>query len=210
MIKTFILNPFQVNTYIVSDKNKNSIIIDPACYGKEEEKLISDYIDTNSLSIKHIVLTHAHIDHILGANFIQNRYKPELIAHKESELFINQASDYGMNFGFTNVVPPSITKYINDGDIIQCGEMSFQVLYTPGHANGSICLYSNKSQIVFTGDVLFNGSIGRTDLPTGNYNMLIDNIQTKIFTLPDNTTVYSGHGPSTSILQEKTHNPFFN
>jgi hydroxyacylglutathione hydrolase len=207
-IKTFVFNPFQVNTYIVSDNIGNAIIIDPACYDKHEEKIISEYIESNSIKIQSVILTHAHIDHILGASYIQNKYNAEVLAHKQSEYFLRQAHDHGMTYGFMNVVSPVVNKYVEDGESIQLGQIMFKVLYTPGHADGSICLFESDSQIVFSGDVLFNSSIGRTDLPTGNLNLLINSIQTKLFTLPENTTVYPGHGAVTSIIQEKTSNPF--
>ncbi len=209
-IKTFTFNPFQVNTYIIYDETMECIIVDAASTDTHEEAEIESFISANNLKPVLLLSTHTHVDHIPGNSFIIDKYNIPYKIHEEGLQFLRSAKGYALGFGFPleNVAMP--TGYIKDNETIRFGNTSIKVLYTPGHANGSVCLYDNANNYVIVGDVLFNGSIGRSDFPTGNHDLLIQSINEKLFTLPDNTKVYCGHGPSTTIGNEKRNNPFFN
>ena len=155
-----------------------------------------------------LVNTHTHIDHILGNSFIASHYKLKLAAHKDSAQFIHRAKGQAQMFGMEMDSTKSIDIFLSEEETLDFGHSSLQILLTPGHADGSLCFYSEKDNFVITGDVLFNQSIGRTDLPTGDYDLLQKSIWEKLFTLPDETTAYPGHGPETEIGFEKIHNPF--
>lgn len=207
-IKSFVFNSFGVNTYIVYDNSGKCLIIDPACQTMEEETALIQYITANNLSPIGMVNTHFHIDHIVGNTFVCNKFNLKPQCHKESKLFWRTAAEFGSVFGIKveNLIVP--TDFIEEGDTIPFGDAAFAVLYTPGHADGSICLVNHAERYVITGDVLFRDSIGRSDLPTGNFDILYQSITQKLFTLPDDYTVYPGHGPSTTIGYEKQNNPF--
>ena len=207
-LKNFIFNDYQVNTYLLFDESNDCIIIDAACSAEIEKKQLSDFIESKKLNIISQYDTHCHIDHILGNNFVKEKYHIELGVHEDSQQLIERASYYADYLGFKldKVVEPSI--FLKDGDIIKFGNSVLEVFYTPGHAAGSLCFYSKEQNFVITGDVLFQGSIGRTDLPTGNFQTLINSIKTKLLVLYNKTIVYPGHGPSTSIGFEKKHNQF--
>lgn len=207
-VKRFAFNPFQENTYILHDDSGECIIIDPGMDSPEEEALLSEYIEENKLKPVRLINTHAHIDHILGNKYVADTYGLPLEAHKDCEHFIKSASGQAQMFGLNLGETKSIDKYLNEGDTIEFGNSSLEIFHTPGHADGSLCFYGDKDHFVITGDVLFNQSIGRTDLPTGDYNLLQKSIWEKLFTLPENTTAYPGHGPETIIGFEKLHNPF--
>jgi len=207
-IKKFAFNPFQVNTYVLSDETGECIIIDAGMQGDLEESEITEYINNHSLKPIMLLLTHAHIDHIVGNSFIADKYSLQLTAHKDCVPFFKNATAYASTFGLTLEKVKDIDNYIDEGNEIEFGNSKLKVLFTPGHANGSLCFYSPEDNFVITGDVLFNQSIGRTDLKTGNYDLLQDSIWEKLFTLPDETIVYPGHGPETSIGFEKVNNPF--
>ncbi len=207
-LKKFTFNPFQVNTYLLSDETGECIIIDAAMDGQSEEAEIDDYIKSNNLKPVMLLLTHAHVDHIGGNTFMANKYDLKLTAHKDCVPFLENASTYASTFGLTIDEKIVIDNFIDENDEVVFGNSKLKVLFTPGHANGSLCFYSLESNFVITGDVLFNQSIGRTDLRTGDYDLLQNSIWEKLFTLPDETVVYPGHGPETSIGFEKVNNPF--
>jgi len=207
-IKRFIFNPFQENTYILSDETNECIIVDPGMDGAAEEEQFTDYISEQHLKPVLLVNTHTHIDHILGNNFVASHYNLKLAAHKDSVQFIKRAKGQAQMFGMEMDETKSIDSFLSEDKTLDFGHSSLQVLHTPGHADGSLCFYSEKDGFVISGDVLFNQSIGRTDLPTGDYDVLQKSIWEKLFTLPDETIVYSGHGPETQIGFEKIHNPF--
>lgn len=207
-ICSFVFNPFQVNTYVVYDETKDCIIIDPACASKEEEKQLIDFINTHDLKPLKIVLTHPHIDHIVGVVAIKNEFKIPVAGHKNSVEIINQAGIYGMMMGLTEVKSFHLDEMLQEKDEISFGNCLFNVIYTPGHADGSICLYNSAEKCLFSGDVLFQGSIGRSDLPTGNFSILITNIKDKLMILPEETIVYPGHGDTTTIADERESNPY--
>ena len=207
-LKRFAFNPFQVNTYILSDETGECIIIDAGMQGEDEEGVITEYIDRHKLKPVMLVLTHAHIDHILGNSYVTDKYNIELFAHAESAPFLENAISYASTFGLTLDKVKEIDKFIGEEKDLCFGNSTLKVLYTPGHANGSVCFYSENDKFVITGDVLFNQSIGRTDLPTGDYDLLQKSIWEKLFILPDETVAYPGHGPETTIGSEKINNPF--
>lgn len=207
-IEVFPFNPFQMNTIVLWDDTNECVIIDPGMHISTEEQQLVDFITEKNLKPVELLLTHAHIDHIIGCAFIADKYKLKLKAHSDGNFFLKDAEAYGSTFGITidKVIP--VESFIVDGDEVKFGDSVLKVLFTPGHADGSVCYYSAPDNMVVTGDVLFNQSIGRTDLPTGDYDKLQKSIWEKLFTLPDSTVVYPGHGPSTTIGNEKTHNPF--
>ncbi|MEZ5054825.1 MAG: MBL fold metallo-hydrolase [Chitinophagales bacterium] len=207
-IAVFCFNPFQENTYIIAHPNKACWIIDPGCYTLQEQKQLTQYIEKNELIPKKLLNTHCHLDHIYGNKFIANEYQLELGIH-EKELPVLQRAEMGARlFGVKIPEKCEPAYFINEGDILQLEDASFQILFTPGHSPGSICFYNDVEQYAIVGDVLFNGSIGRTDLPGGDYDTLIQSIKTKLLVLDDATTIHNGHGPSTTIGDERKHNPF--
>ncbi len=207
-INRLVFNSFGVNTYIVNDNTGKCLIIDPACQYTSEETELLGFIKENNLTPVGIVNTHFHVDHILGNTLICNTFGLRPQCHKKCKMFWETAAEFGSVFGMKveNLIIP--TDFIEEGDTIEYGNASLEVIYTPGHADGSVCLVNHTERYVITGDVLFRDSIGRTDLPTGNFNTLMDSIKTKLFNLPNDYIVYPGHGPETSIGYEKLNNPF--
>jgi glyoxylase-like metal-dependent hydrolase (beta-lactamase superfamily II) len=193
---------------VLSDDDGKCLIIDPACQYPGEETELLDFITGNSMTPVGMVNTHFHIDHIIGNTFICNTYKLRPQCHKSSQMLWETAAEFGAAFGIKvdNLIKPR--DFVTEGDQIRYGNSSVEVLYTPGHADGSICLVNHAERYVIAGDVLFRDSIGRTDLPTGNFDVLYKSITTKLFTLPDDYIVFPGHGPETSIGYEKMNNPF--
>jgi glyoxylase-like metal-dependent hydrolase (beta-lactamase superfamily II) len=208
-IQKFIFNSFQVNTYILQDESSECIIIDAACYETREKQEITDFLKNNNLKLVRNLNTHCHIDHILGNTFIAKTYGINPEYHEGSESFITASGEIGGSFGYlVNDLPPH-ARYLIDGETILFGNSSaLEVLYTPGHADGSVCFYNKQQGFVITGDVLFRDTIGRTDLPSGNFDFLMRSIREKLFTLPNETIIYPGHGPETTIGYEKLNNPF--
>ena len=210
-IKIFTFNQFFENTFIISDSTNECIIIDPGCYDKNEKQILQDYILSNNLVPTRLINTHCHIDHILGNNFVSKTWDLELETHHKDINLLKNSKDIADLYGFVNYEKSPITnKFLVEGDIIEFGKSNLEVLFTPGHAPGHISLYSKNENFIISGDVLFNNSIGRTDLPGGNYNTLIDTIKSKFLCLDDSTVVYCGHGPSTTVGKERINNPFLN
>ena len=208
-IQVFTFNQFFENTIIVFDKTKECVIIDPGCYTISEKDTLQKYISINNLIPVKLINTHCHIDHILGNNFIAKTYDLELEMNANDMELIKSSNEIAQLYGFTDYeMSPLPKKFLNEGDTLEFGNSQFKILFTPGHSPGHISLYSEKDGLLISGDVLFNNSIGRTDLPGGNYDLLIESIKNKILTLNDNTIVYCGHGPSTTIGNERLNNPF--
>ncbi len=201
-------NPFQVNTYLISNDQNETIIIDPACSNVEEENYFVSEINALGLNPKMILLTHGHIDHILGCGFMSDHYGIDVYAHHLTEFFIAQVHDSADLFGLNIRHIPKINHYLEHGQSTGIQGVKFDVMHTPGHASGSLCFYSEKEHVLFSGDVLFQQSIGRTDLPTGDMDTLLYHINEFLLVLPPQTIVYPGHGPSTTIKHEIHHNPF--
>lgn len=207
-IEKFIFSPFAENTYILYDETDDCIIIDPGCYEPREENLLADFINFKKLNPVKQIFTHCHVDHIFGANFIFKTYnlKPEI--HKAALPFLVNGHEHGRMYRFEMVKVVEPGSFIAEGDKIEFGNSELVVVYTPGHADGSVCFINHPQKFVITGDVLFRDSIGRTDFPTGDFDLLMETIQTKLFTLGDDFVVYSGHGEETTIGYEKLNNPF--
>ena len=207
-IQSFVFNAFQENTYIISDETKECVIVDPGCYDEEEKKELSDYISENQLKVRILLNTHCHIDHILGNEFVKTKYSTKLFIHQTEEFVLNAQKVLAPHYGFNRYQEARPDGFLSEGDVIEFGLQKFAVLFVPGHSPGHIAFYNEKEKVVFAGDVLFQNSVGRTDLPGGNHNTLIDSIHRKLFTLPDEVTVYPGHGDETTIGVEKRTNPF--
>ncbi len=207
-IKKFTFNPLQENTYILYDETGDCLIVDAGCYFQNEREELSRFISENKLKPVKLVNTHAHFDHILGTTFCRVKYRIPFFMHREDEFLIDRAVAQGDMFGvpFEPVDRPD--GWINEGEQIRFGTSSLEVLHVPGHAPGSLVFYCPEQHFLIAGDVLFCGSIGRTDLPKGNYEQLIANIKSKLLVLPEETLVYCGHGPETTIGEEKANNPF--
>ena len=210
-IKTFPFNPLEVNTYVLSDETKECVIIDAACFTPAETNLLINYIIDNGLTVKHLINTHLHFDHIFGINALAEKFDVKVAFHKDDEFMLDAIPEKLAMFGFpdngVNYVPET-GHYLTDGDIITFGNQQLKAIHLPGHSPGSLCYYSEAANCVFTGDVLFQESIGRTDLPGGDYDKLAHGIRTKLFTLPPDTVVYPGHGPTTTVAFESENNPF--
>ncbi|MDR2848836.1 MAG: MBL fold metallo-hydrolase [Bacteroidales bacterium] len=209
-IDHFTFNPYEVNTYLLSDKEGNCIIIDPACCSPEEQADLKRHIEQNGLKPLWLINTHGHFDHVIGNAFVHNIWKPTVAAHRDDLFLIQNAYRQGEIFGFAVEPPPTPDKFFEAGDELTLNDINIKILHIPGHSPGSIVLYLPAAKKIFAGDVLFNGSIGRSDLPGGDYDVLIDGITRQLLTLPPETIVYPGHGEQTSIGQEMIHNPFLN
>ena len=207
-IKIFTFNPFYENTYIVYDETKKAVIIDPGCYEKREQEELDDFISVNELSIVYLLNTHCHIDHVLGNQFVKDTYQVPLQTHELEEQVLRAVKIYAPSYGFAKYHDSHIDTHLKKGDIVSFGEIKFKVLFVPGHTPGHIAFYNEEEKICFAGDVLFKESVGRTDLPGGDFDTLVKSIQKELFTLPEEVTIYPGHGPSTTIGHEKKHNPF--
>jgi glyoxylase-like metal-dependent hydrolase (beta-lactamase superfamily II) len=207
-IKSFTFNPFQENTYILYDDSKSCIIIDPGCYEDIEKQELTNFISAESLKVEKLVNTHCHIDHVLGNKFIKETYGVELYIHKNDEATLMAVSSYASNYGFQQYEETSADQFLAEGEKLTFGESELDIIYVPGHAPGHVAFISQDDKFCIGGDVLFRGSIGRTDLPGGDLDTLIKSIHNKMFVLPDDIIVYSGHGPTTTIGEEKVTNPF--
>ena len=210
-IKCFVFNHIEVNTYLVYDETLSCVVIDPGMETAEENEVFTSFINRNNLKIKAVLLTHTHIDHISGLRCLYDLYKTPVYLHEDAKKILHQAEIYASVMGFEtgNLEDIPVTT-IDHGGIITFGQSQIEALFVPGHAAGSLCFCLHSDKAVFSGDALFNRSTGRTDLPSGNFQQLLDNLRTKVLSLPDDYTVFPGHGPETTIGYEKEHNPFFN
>lgn len=207
-LKSFVFNPFQENTFVMSNENKECIIFDPGCYSSAEQNELSKYIEGEELKPILLVNTHCHIDHVLGNKFVTEKYEVPLWIHKEGLPLLQAAPVYGQTYGVQMLPSPHPEKFLDESDTVSLGKEKLQIIFVPGHSPGSICFYSKENKFLIGGDVLFYESIGRTDLPGGNHSQLLTHIKEKLFALDDDTVVYCGHGPETTIGHEKKHNPF--
>lgn len=207
-VQTFTFNPFQENCYVLYDDTKEAVIIDPGCYAKEEQETLKQFLQSNDLRPVRLLNTHCHIDHVLGNFFINQNYGLPLEIHPKDEPVLMAVGSYASNYGFHAYTPCKAEKYLEEGDKVTFGETDLGVIWVPGHAPGHVVFYHPESKTCIGGDTLFQGSIGRTDLPGGDHQTLLDAIKAKLFTLPDDVKVHPGHGPATLIGHEKIHNPF--
>jgi len=207
-VQRFVFNPFQENTYVVYDETKEALIIDPGCSDREEKRELDDFISQNELTVKYLLNTHCHIDHVLGNDHVKEKYNVPFLIHKNDEPVLKAVKSYASNYGFANYKEQLPDGFLNDGDSLAWGTSEFKILFLPGHAPGHIGFYNASQKILISGDVLFQHSIGRTDLPGGDFDTLINSIQKKLFVLPDEVVVYCGHGPETTLGEEKINNPY--
>ena len=207
-LKQFTFNPVQENTYVLFDEKDACCVIDPGCYFGNERRALEEFINEQGLTPKLLLNTHCHLDHVFGNKFIHDEYNLTLHLHENEKIILDNAAIAGLNWNmpFENYRGDLI--FIKEGDLIQIGNDELKVLFTPGHSPGSICFYCSQQKFLIGGDVLFRMSIGRTDLPGGDFDMLINSIQKKLFVLPDDVIVYPGHGEPTTIGFEKKNNPF--
>jgi len=207
-LKSFIFSPIQENTYILYNEFKQCIIIDPGCYFDEEKETLKKFISQNDLTPTLLLNTHCHLDHVFGNKMIAETFQLMLHLNEKEKAILSFATTSGLmyNLPFDNYTGDFI--FIKEGDKVLLGEDELLVIEAPGHSPGSICFYCAKQNFIISGDVLFKGSIGRTDLPMGDHQTLLNNIKNKLMALPEDTIVYSGHGPTTTIGEEKTSNPF--
>jgi len=206
-IKKFTFNPFQENTYIVFDETKECIIIDPGCYDKDEKATLLNFIDKNKLIPVQLLNTHCHIDHVLGNQMISNNYELKLAAHKYEVPVLEGSAFWGSQYGINGDISPDIEIYLNEGDCIEFGNSNLDVIFVPGHSPGHIAFVNHDEKLIINGDVLFQGSFGRYDLPGGDLTTLAKSIQKKLLILPDDYKVYAGHMGETTIGEEKYTNP---
>ena len=201
-------NPFAENTYLLHDETKECVIVDPGCSDANEKAKLKQFIADNGLKVVKLLNTHCHIDHVLGNKFVADTYHVGLEMHEADLPTLKAIPAYAPSYSFNNYEEVLPTTFLAENDTVSFGNTDLKVIFAPGHAPGHIVFYDEKGKNLIAGDVLFQRSIGRTDLPGGDFDTLIASIKTKLFTLPDDVTVYPGHGPSTTIGEEKRENPF--
>ncbi|QSE97936.1 MBL fold metallo-hydrolase [Fulvivirga lutea] len=207
-VQSFTFNPFLENTYVLYDETKEAIVIDPGCYENYEKEQLNSFIEEQNLNVKRLINTHCHIDHVFGNEYVKNKYGVKLEVHEADVATLRAVKAYAPSYGFQHFEESEVDLSLKEGDIVKFGNSELDVLFVPGHAPGHIALHSKADNICINGDVLFRESIGRTDLPGGDFDTLIKSIHDKLFALPDETVVYCGHGPETTIGHEKQYNPF--
>ena len=207
-IAIFVFNAFAENTFVLYDNSGECIIVDPGCNNEKEEQTLKDFIAAKQLQPQALINTHFHIDHVLGNKFVAETFglKPEF--HADGMFFFEIQDQIASSYGIEYKASPEPGSFIKEGDTIRFGNTSLQAIHVPGHSKGSICLHHKESKSLIAGDVLFKDSIGRTDLPGGDYDTLISGIKNKLLILDPETRVYPGHGPSTTISHELQNNPF--
>ncbi len=212
-IKTFEFNPLGVNTYVLSDETGECVVIDAACYYSDEQELLLNYLLDHDFVVKHLINTHLHFDHLFGVKLLADRFDLPLLHHPDDAFLLEDIATHMGLFGFPSHhvdFKPGRSIHIKEGDSVSFGNHTLQILHVPGHSPGSIAFYEAEAAVVISGDALFNSGIGRTDLPRGSYETLTASIRNKLYQLPEKTCVYPGHGPFTTIGNEKRHNPFVN
>ena len=205
----FTFNPFQENTYLLIAPNNDCLIIDPGCYTASEQSLFLNFIKENQLNPVGLINTHCHIDHILGNALVSKTFSLPLQAHEMEKTVLEKSPIWGLQYGIKCEQSPEITQFLKEGDKVILGEDELEVLFVPGHSLGHIALVNHSHKFVIGGDVLFKGSFGRVDLPGGNIQDLVKSIMLKLFNLPGDYTVYSGHGETTTIAHEKQSNMIY-
>ncbi len=207
-IKSFTFNPFQENTYLLYDESLQAVLIDPGCHTAAERKEVTEFIQGNNLKPTLLLNTHCHIDHVLGNEWVKNTYNIPLLIHRLDLPVLKSVEAYASNYGFHGYSGVEPDGFLEEGEFISVGSEKLKVIFVPGHAPGHVVFYHAESHLAIGGDTLFRGSIGRTDLPGGDHQLLLNKIKSELFTLPDQTVVYPGHGPETTIAYEKSNNPF--
>ncbi|MGY2134248.1 MBL fold metallo-hydrolase [Hymenobacter sp. HD11105] len=207
-VSGFTFNAFSENTYLLHDATKQCVVIDPGCYDKAEQQALKAFIQEQGLEVVLLLNTHCHIDHVFGNQFIIDTYKVPFLIHEADLSVLRAVPTYAPSYGFPLYNPAEPTGFLTPGEPITFGDTTLEVRFAPGHAPGHVVFYHEPTETVIGGDVLFQGSIGRTDLPGGNYDTLIESIKNQLLTLPDSVTLYPGHGPATTIGAERRSNPF--
>lgn len=208
-VQGFTFNPFQENTYLVWDDDRQAVLIDPGCYQADERQVLKDFLSKNKLTLVKLINTHCHVDHVLGNAWAKREFGLELGIHPKDEGNLRAVETYAAPWGFSQYEPAEPDYFLSENELFRWGESGyFEVRFVPGHAPGHVVFWSEADGFCINGDVLFRGSIGRTDLPGGDHQTLLNAIREQMFTLPDETKIYCGHGPETTIGYEKQHNPF--
>ncbi|MCG8475318.1 MAG: MBL fold metallo-hydrolase [Cytophagales bacterium] len=208
-IKAFTFNPFMENTYLVYDtETKEGALVDPGCNDQTEQQELHRFIKAENIELKHLLNTHCHIDHVLGNAWAKETFGLPLGIHRADLPILESNPVTAQHYGFPLYQHAEADYFIEEGQMISIGNSEWKVIWVPGHAPGNVAFYCEKQKACLVGDALFRQSIGRTDLPLGDYDTLISSIRTKLFALPDDTTVYSGHGETTTVGEEKRTNPF--
>ena len=207
-IQDFCFSAFQENTYVLYNELKEAIIIDPGCYTRIEEKILSDFIRKENLKPTLLLNTHCHLDHVFGNNYVSETYGLTAHIHPNEQIVLDRLPEAAAKWGAPTEAYKGPIQYIQEGEMIQFGSDAFKVLLTPGHSPGSVCFYHIEQDFMIGGDLIFKDGVGRTDLPGANPQDLIKSIREQIFPLPDSLTIYSGHGPVTTWGREKEHNPY--
>ena len=210
-IRIFPSNFLQVNTILLFDETGEAVIIDPGMATEEEKHQLVKLVNDRHLIVKYLIVTHPHIDHTLGCGWAVRTFAAPLLMHEAGLPVYNNNVAYGVAFNMdcTKEDFPQPDQFIKEGDHIVFGQQELQVMETPGHCAGSVILYHEAEGQLFVGDLVFQGSVGRSDLPTGDQELLLESIRTKVMPLPDDTVIYPGHGPSTTLRDEKLMNPYF-
>ncbi|MEZ0610612.1 MBL fold metallo-hydrolase [Fibrella sp. WM1] len=209
MVHSFEFSPFQENTYVIADETtREAVIIDPGCYEQAEKEELARFIASQNLTVRYLLLTHAHLDHVFGAAFVKRKYGVELYLNEKDVPILTDVPNRCLMFGLRGYELVERDQNLAEGDVIRFGNIELAVVETPGHAPGHVAFINHAERYVIGGDVLFRGSVGRTDLPYGDFDTLLTSIQTKFYTLPDDYVVYAGHMQPTTIGQEKRSNPF--
>ncbi|MDB4012894.1 MBL fold metallo-hydrolase [Cyclobacteriaceae bacterium] len=207
-IKSFVFNAFYENTYLLSSSNLETLVLDPGCYEDFEKKELTDFIKTNKLKPIAIINTHCHIDHVLGNDYLKKLYNIPLWIPATEKNLLKSVSTYAPTMGIQDYQEAQPDKLLSEKDVITFGSEKLEILYAPGHSEGHLMFYHAADKSLMAGDVIFRESIGRTDLPGGNFKTLEESIKNQVYTLPEAVKIYPGHGPSTTVGHEKKHNPF--
>lgn len=208
-VQSFSFNPYPENTYVLFDETGECLLIDPGCYTREEQDTLVKFIRDNRLKPAMLLNTHCHIDHVLGNKFISDLFGLSPVFHRLEKEVLELMVAYAASTGLSYDPSPPAGRFLEEGEKVSFGSQELEVLFTPGHSPGSLSFFSPESRLVIAGDVLFRGSVGRTDLPGGDYDTLINSIESQLFPLGDDVKVYAGHGPATTIGYERENNPFF-
>lgn len=209
IVKNFVFNPFMENTYVLHDETGDAVIIDAGCLFPDEQEQLRQYIDYANLRLKYVLNTHLHLDHQFGNAFLARTYGVMPMAHEGDAVMAGDIARQAAAFGIpVHVEDCALGGFLSDGQKLRAGNLEIEVIHTSGHSKGGVCFYIPSEKVVFAGDTLFQNSIGRTDLPGGNHAQLIGSIRKRLFVLPDDTVVYTGHGEPTVIGDEKSYNPY--
>ncbi|MFD2521053.1 MBL fold metallo-hydrolase [Emticicia soli] len=209
-IHYFTFSPFAENTYILWDETKEAVIIDPGCLAQYEKEELADFVADNQLTVKHLLQTHTHLDHVFGSAFVKRKFGVKMLMHKNEIPVLDNVESRCQMWGVKGYEPVEADGFIDEGDVIKFGNSELEILFVPGHAPGHLAFVNHAQKFVIGGDVLFRGSVGRTDFPLCSYTDLMNSIKTKFMTLDDDYKVYAGHNDPTTIGLERRTNPFIN